>query len=530
MVTRPSSCSRADTRPGGVSMPYVPAVLRPRYARVATSPMVPWPHIPKYPILLKKMTPPTHAGCSDSQNRPPTKASEPRGSFTTAERMESKLVRKRSRRVAIGPPASTMRVGSPPVWESTTRIRFIARILVRAAAPCQPYPYCLVYSRGSETASMQKPLAGEWVILLIFCANGLPLQAQLHPAAEPSAVPVRELLDLLAMSPQAEKGDRARSAAIATRADWERKRQSIRLRVLEALGRGPEGSAPLSPTVLAEEKLDGYVRQNVAYRAATGEPIPAYLLIPAGLSGRRPAVLALHQTVRAGKREPVGLEGDPNLHYALELVRRGYVVLAPDSITAGERILPRDGAFVTASFDRDYPAWSAMGKMLADHRRGIDYLETLDFVDPSRIAVIGHSLGGYNSFFLAAFDTRIGAAVVSCGLGPLAGSPKPFAWARRDGFVHFPRLHAYLEAGIAPFDFHEVMALVAPRTLFNFSARQDPIFSNATAIEAAGRQLEKVYRLCGAPENLRFVMQDGPHGFPAAVRQQAYQFLDRWAK
>ena len=51
-------------------------------------------------------------------------ASLPRGSFTTAERKVSNSSRKRSSRSAMvprprsGPPATTTRVGSPPVWES----------------------------------------------------------------------------------------------------------------------------------------------------------------------------------------------------------------------------------------------------------------------------------------------------------------------------------------------------------------------------------------------------------------------------
>ena len=52
----------------------------------------------------------------------PTSTSEPRGSFTTAERKASCWVRNDSSFSAVvrpfnsGPPATTMRVGSPPVW------------------------------------------------------------------------------------------------------------------------------------------------------------------------------------------------------------------------------------------------------------------------------------------------------------------------------------------------------------------------------------------------------------------------------
>ena len=98
-------------------------------ASVATTPIVPCPHIPRYPTLLKKMTPAAQRGSDGSQSSAPTITSEPRGSLTTAERKRSYSVRKRSRRSASvpsprsGPPSTTSRVGSPPVCESMTRMR-----------------------------------------------------------------------------------------------------------------------------------------------------------------------------------------------------------------------------------------------------------------------------------------------------------------------------------------------------------------------------------------------------------------------
>ena len=47
--------------------------------------------------------------------------------------------------------------------------------------------------------------------------------------------------------------------------------------------------------------------------------------------------------------------------------------------------------------------------------RALDLLQTLPRVDPARIGSIGHSLGGHNTLFLAAFDQRIKAAVSNCG-------------------------------------------------------------------------------------------------------------------
>ncbi len=316
-----------------------------------------------------------------------------------------------------------------------------------------------------------------------------------------------------------------RPLRITTPAQWQRRREEIRQRVIDVMGKFPSHAVPLDARTHSEEDTVGYTRRKVSYLSADGDRIPAWLLIPKRGTKPWPAVLALHQTEAIGKDSAVGIGGAPHVRYGHELAGRGFVVLAPDSITAGERVYPGSKPYVTEVFDRAHPDWSALGKMCSDHQRGIDYLETLDFVNARRIGVIGHSLGAYNSFFLAAFDERIAAAVSSCGLSTFGMTAKPLAWARESWFVHLPRLKAYLRAGIVPFDMHEVMALVAPRPLFNYSARQDEIFPDSDAIEAAGAQVGGVYRLLGAESNFVFRVGEGPHDFPVPVREQAYRWL-----
>jgi dienelactone hydrolase len=340
--------------------------------------------------------------------------------------------------------------------------------------------------------------------------------------AQPAAIPGQ--LELLA-AVEAGKGDTGRRVAIATAAQWEAKRADIERRVLDIMGPCLFSAAPLDAQVHSVEDLGRYERRKVSYRAATGERIPAWLLRPKG-AGPFPAMLAAHPTQLSAKDTVVGIAGPEHERYARELAERGYVVLAPDVITAGERVYPGSKPYVTEAFDQAHPDWSAMGKMCSDHRRGLDYLESLAEVDGRRLGAIGHSLGGYNSFFLAAFDARVRAAVSSCGYTPMGGAARPFAWSRNTWFVHFPKLARYLRSGILPFDFHEVLALVAPRALFNYAAAQDAIFPNPEAIRSTAEQVAGVYRLLGAEERYVFRMTEGPHEFPAAIRAEAYRWLD----
>ena len=199
------------------------------------------------------------------------------------------------------------------------------------------------------------------------------------------------------------------------------------------------------------------VRRRLTFAAETGDRVPAYLLIPRRPTGKRPAMLCLHQTVAIGKGEPAGLGGHENLRYALELAERGYVTLAPD--------YPNFGDYRVDVYRLGYA--SATMKGIWNHRRAVDLLSALPEVDRRRIGVIGHSLGGHNALFAAAFDSRIQAVVTSCGFNSF------FKYCGGDltGWSHagyMPRIAtAYgKDPKQMPFDFTEVLAALAPRPVF----------------------------------------------------------------
>lgn len=324
-----------------------------------------------------------------------------------------------------------------------------------------------------------------------------------------------------------EEGVPSLLAGIETKADWEAKRQRIAAAWLSLVGGLPERPAPdyevVSTTVLAD-----HTRLLIRYETAGGDTVPALLLLPKGTDGPRPAVLALHPTAAEGKVDVATPEGRENRRYGLELVARGYVVLAPDVMTAGERVWPGAEPYQTAPFDQAYPGWSAVGKMLTDHLQGVDLLCTLDQVDPGRIGAIGHSLGGYNAFFLAGVDRRVRAIVSSCGLSPLAGDPERHRWGRRDWFSHLPALSDWIDRGEAPFEMHEVAALAAPTPFFNWSGQRDSIFPHWKQVGEAALDLARLYQWMGAQDRYLSLIGTGGHDFPPEIRTLAYNFLDRW--
>jgi len=310
---------------------------------------------------------------------------------------------------------------------------------------------------------------------------------------------------------------------------WEQYRLDIKERLFATIGMPLVERNTRGLEIVGEEKMDGYFRHKISYEVSEGETISAYLLRPNELAHPAPAVLALHQTVASGKDEVVGLDGSPDFAYGHELVLRGYIVLAPDYLTAGERIYPNKDSFDSSPFYEKYPDWSMVGKNLEDSRSAIDVLCALEYVDRDRLGVIGHSHGGHNAIFAAALDDRIKAVVSNCGLSVFSEEEERLEWSLEEGYIYIPKLRRYFLENIdPPFDLHEVAALIAPRPWLNISSYIDDAFGNQEFLAEVGTQLFRVYNLYKRSDAFGYYMHGNNHSFPKLARALAYEWLDRW--
>ena len=314
--------------------------------------------------------------------------------------------------------------------------------------------------------------------------------------------------------------DRGNPQPVTTPHDWARRRQHILAGMERAMGSLPDTTqrVPLAMQVHETSQLTHYQRVTISFASEPGDRVPALLLIPRDRTQRRPAMLCLHQTTGIGKQEPAGIGGRKTLHYAHELANRGYVCLVPDYPSFG-----------------DYPynfqqqgAHYASGSMKAiwNNLRAVDLLQTLPEVDRDRIGCIGHSLGGHNALFTAAFDQRIRAIVTSCGFtafhhyyeGKLAGWASP---------RYMPRIAQQYgnDPDRVPFDFYEVVAALAPRPVFINAPTRDSNFA-ITGVRKVVDQATLIYQLRNAADALRAEYPDSAHDFPDAIREAAYKWLD----
>ena len=305
-------------------------------------------------------------------------------------------------------------------------------------------------------------------------------------------------------------------------------------------GRVPHWPATLSPTLLAEWDFGTFRLQKIVYSIEPGLSVHAYLLLPAAAPQQPvPGILALHQhndEYAAGKSEVVGLVDDPGyphlravrpdtqrrqsptraeFAYARELAERGYIVLAPDFV-GFEEYRDQDDYYQEPGFRRLYEEMLSskyllygsclLAKHLHDVRVAVTVLAGTSGVDPDRIGIIGHSLGGEIAIIASTLDSRIKAGVSSCGIV----SYQHFEQSRRAETAE-TIIPGFRAAGL---DFDFFLARIAPTPFLATYGLHEPGAAERQQLLAAS---------ASSTEGFGFA---GGHGFPAEVRQRCYTFLD----
>lgn len=247
---------------------------------------------------------------------------------------------------------------------------------------------------------------------------------------------------------------------------WQAARQRVRDAWLALLGPWSVGRVDDAFTVVRDEHGDGHRRRLISYRTEPDETVEAWLLEPEATPPHpRPGVVVFHPTVAESIDEVAGIGGRPGRATGVDLVRRGFVVVAPRCClwnTTPEHRLDTAGS--VARLATRHPGATGMRKMLHDAVRALDILAAVPGVDRERLGAAGHSLGAKETLYLAAFDERVRGAVFSEGgigigfsnwhdpwyLGPQVADP---------GFGH---------------DHHELLALVAPRAFLLLAGEAGP--------------------------------------------------------
>lgn len=320
---------------------------------------------------------------------------------------------------------------------------------------------------------------------------------------------------------------------------------------LAMIGGFPERPA-LDLHVVDEVEEAGIRRQLITFQSTPGERIGAFLLAPLPLaSGRRPAIVALHQDggerpYQNGKSEVAGLGGDPDLGYGRDLCERGYVVICPDRFGFESRSLARsrhratfEGFSIQRSRGEDqgvdftedlfkgafankllFDGWSMLGMELFEVTRAVDVLSAMPNVDSGRIGVIGHSAGGLLGAYAMYVDDRLRVGAASCGTW-LFGDAFQNGYLRpMQGFGSMLAVPGMRRWG----DTNTVLAGLAPRPFIERSGDFDPGEERGELLADAWQR----YRDLGVPERFDYVAVGGGHGFAQRSRLDVYAWFDHW--
>jgi len=298
---------------------------------------------------------------------------------------------------------------------------------------------------------------------------------------------------------------------------------------LEVLGFGKLPEAPLSPIVLEEIDRGDYIRQKVLIHPWAYSTMPVYFLIPKTGSPPFPTVLALHGH-GYGVKDIVGLWEDgeeraepDGVHkdFGVALVRRGFLVAAPEISCFGER--QTDFPYLDRTFGQQAPSTCQHTAMLALHLGGsaaglrvreamrlVDYLATRADADIERLGAMGLSGGGMHTFFSSCVDERIRACVIS-------GYFSTF----RDSILAMEHCPCNFIPGLHRFgEMYDLVGLIAPRPMLIEAGSRDPIFPIA-AVQASVKRAKSVYSLFGA-EGPATDYFEGRHQISGRI---AYDFL-----
>ena len=342
--------------------------------------------------------------------------------------------------------------------------------------------------------------------------------------AEPRNSP--ELLDI----PEIKSSWDDLTENVTTHREWLSRRAQLKQRYLRLIRDSHKPKRPPLDLQTHESTVidNEYVRHLISYQVEADERAHAYLGIPLNVNAKAKAagIVALHGTYEFGKQRAAGLIDNPDKAYLDHLCRRGYVVIAPEHFVSGHRV-PPEGPYETGRFYKKHPGWTAVGKFTYEHSIAIDVLASLGEVDPARLGVLGHSLGGHGSIFLAAYDDRLKAAACNCGGSFFRHNPRVEAWARDRWYIYFkPIREGLLRKELPPIDFHEIIALIAPRAFLDVSALNDGHPGTQRQRVLMLTKIMDIYEIVEAPTNFAFFVHGRGHSVAHESRQLIYGWMD----
>jgi dienelactone hydrolase len=323
---------------------------------------------------------------------------------------------------------------------------------------------------------------------------------------------------------------------------WEKRAAKVRRQMLVALGLWPMPTkTPLNAVIHGKVDRPEYTVERVYFESMPGFYVTGSLYRPKKIEGKVPGVLCPHGHFGGGRFHDAGEQSvrqsivqgaerfeeggrSPLQARCVQLARMGCIVFHYDMIGYADsgqisyelaHGFGRGGGVKTATPHGLFTPYaeehleSVMGLQAYNSIRALDFLESLEDVDPARLAVTGASGGGTQTFIVCAIDPR-----------PAVAFPAVMVSTAMQGGCTCENC-SLLRVGTGNVEF---AALFAPKPLAMTAADDWTV-----EMETKGfPELKAHYRMLGAPNNVALTaLTHFKHNYNYVSRAAMYRWFNK---
>jgi hypothetical protein len=358
-------------------------------------------------------------------------------------------------------------------------------------------------------------------LLLVMIVANDPAHAQFSALAEPGFQPTGDQLvaKYLAMETARLQSNCLRE--VQSLEDWNAKKGEYRRQLFDMLGLDPlPPRTEMQATTTGTTDHAEFTVEKVHYQSMPKLYVTGNLYVPKNLkSGEKvPAILYVcgHGAV---KKDGISYGNKVYYqHHGAWFARHGYVCLTIDSLQLGEIEALHHGLYRESMWWWPGRGYTPAGVEAWNCIRALDYLQARPEVNGEKLGVTGRSGGGTYSWWIAALDDRIKAAVPVAGITDLQNHVVDGCVEGHCDCMYFNNTYEW--------DYPQVAALVAPRPLMISNTDRDGIFP-LDGVYRTFVGARRIYALDKAADEIGFNVTPGLHVDTQELQVPAFRWFNQ---